>query len=364
MQQAELERHAVREVRSLRVSSSYPREVGLNARRGIHGHGPTTQVRVITTDQGAQGWGISPHPDDLLPDLRGRRLTDLFDPGLGVIADEALGLDIALHDLAATILGVPVDQMLGAHGARQVPCYDGAIYIDDLLPPEQPRGVDGVIDHCRHDYELGYRAFKLKIGRGYRWMDAEDGLRRDVEVTRRIRTHFPDCRILVDANDGYTCGSFLRYLEAVADCDLFWVEEPFPENREDLLRLRDALARISPGTLIADGESDPDRDHLLRLAREGLIDVLIPDIIGMGFTAWRRWMPSVRDAGAQASPHTWGDPLKTCYAAQLAGGLGNVVTVEGVPATSSSADWSGYILEEGILRLPATPGFGIALRES
>ncbi len=29
----------------------------------------------------------------------------------------------------------------------------------------------------------------------------------------------------MDANDGYTRGEFFHYVAAVADCDLFWVEE-------------------------------------------------------------------------------------------------------------------------------------------
>lgn len=54
-------------------------------------------------------------------------------------------------------------------------------------------------------------SFKLKIGRGYRWMERREGLRRDIEVTRRVREEFPDCLILVDANDGYTPELFIDY---------------------------------------------------------------------------------------------------------------------------------------------------------
>jgi L-alanine-DL-glutamate epimerase-like enolase superfamily enzyme len=67
------------------------------------------------------------------------------------------------------------------------------------------------------------------------------------------------------------------------------------------------------------------------------------------------------DLGVQASPHTWGSPLKTFYASQLAAGLGNIPTIEGVPGETDGVDTSGYRLTGGVLSLPARPGFGLAL---
>src|SRR5207244_9661773 len=164
----------------------------------------------------------------------------------------------------------------------QLLCYDGAIYMDDVDPEAAPRGLPAVMANCAQDYALGYRAFKLKIGRGNRWMEPEAGLRRDIEVTRAVRERYPESPILVDANDGYTCDGFLRYLDAVADCRLFWVEEPFRETCDDLRRLRAFLDARSPETLIADGESGFDVPFLLELARERLVDVLLMDIASLG----------------------------------------------------------------------------------
>jgi L-alanine-DL-glutamate epimerase-like enolase superfamily enzyme len=69
----------------------------------------------------------------------------------------------------------------------------------------------------------------------------------------------------------------------------------------------------------------------------------------------------VLDAGVAASPHAWGDPLKTLYAAQIGAGLGNVLTVEVVPGTVMGVDTGGYRLDSGRLHVPTTPGFGIPL---
>ncbi len=347
-------------VETAELCCAYPRIVGKNSHLGSHGSGPTAPIVLIYAERsGAVGWGLLGAPPDRLPDITGRRLADLFDPEHGVIADDALPFDFALHDLAGILLGQPVFRMLGPAGGASVPCYDGAIYMDDLDPEDAPRGVAVVLQHCAHDYALGYRAFKLKIGRGYRWMERQSGLRRDVEVTRAVRECYPGCDILVDANDGYDGASFLEYLDGVADCRLFWVEEPFHETREDLRRLRRFLDQRSPATLIADGEARPDVPFLLELAREKLLDVLLMDIAGFGLTPWRRVMPELQQIGVQASPHAWGVPLKTLYAAHVAAGLGNVVTVEGVPGAAATIDATGYRLEDGRLHLPDRSGWGI-----
>ncbi|WP_020577569.1 enolase C-terminal domain-like protein [Actinopolymorpha alba] len=358
---ATLADHRIARIDSHVLRDHYPRTVGRNARLGSHGAGGSVPVAVVHTDTGATGWGIAAGDLQGTQGLVGRRVDDLLDPAVGTIEPQALPLDFALHDLAGQILGLPVHQLLGGRGETVVPCYDGAIYFDDLDPADAPRGLDAVLANCRADHDLGFRAFKLKIGRGHRWMDADAGLRRDIEVTRAVRAAYPEAEILVDANDGYTGESFLGYLDEVADCGLFWVEEPFQETRADLRRLRAELTRRGSGTLIADGEAAPDVPFLLHLSEEGLLDVLLMDVMSYGISRWRRVMPVLEEVGVRASPHAWGQPLKTLYAAQLAAGLGNVLVVEGVPGHTEGVDGSAYQLLDGMLHVPDAPGFGLPL---
>jgi len=353
--------HRIHQVEPLTVRTRYPRVVGRNARLGSHGSGfETTAVRVLT-DQGASGWGVVEGSLAGADSVVGRPLLEVFDPATGVIAPEALPLDFALHDLAATITDVPVATLLGGAGERSVSCYSGAIYFDDLDPEDTPRGLEAVLANCAADWAAGYRAFKLKIGRGHRWMEAEAGFARDIEVTRLVRQTYPDARILVDANNGFTPAQTVRFLQQVADCDLFWVEEPFHEEPEGLRVLRDHLLSSGSRTLIADGEFQPDEAQLLELAAAGLIDVMLMDVVSYGLTAWRRIMPVLADLGVAASPHAWGMPLKTLYAAQMAAGLGNVLTVEGVPGTTDAVEATGYLLEDGVITVPDQPGFALPI---
>jgi len=352
----------IQQIETAQILTHYPRTIGRNARLGSHGNGSPTPAVQITLDDGTQGWGVVEGgvPDDVAA-LVGRPLAEVIDPTVGVIAPEAIRFDLALHDVAARALGVSVASMLGGHGSTSVDLYSGAIYLDDLDPDDSPRGVGVVLENCASDWAAGFRAFKLKVGRGHQWMETEAGMIRDIEVTRAVREVYPDARLLVDANNGWSPEQTVSFLTQVADCELYWVEEPFHENEAGLGLLRDHLSGTGSATLIADGEFDPDEAQLLELAEAGLLDVMLMDICSYGPTAWRRIMPRLLELGVAASPHAWGKPIKTLYAAQLAAGLGNVVVVEGVPGTTEGADTSGYSLVDGVLRVPERPGFGIPL---
>ncbi|QGN34063.1 mandelate racemase/muconate lactonizing enzyme family protein [Microlunatus sp. Gsoil 973] len=349
----------ITDVRLVDLGTHYPRTVGRNARLGSQGSGPMATAAVITTDSGAVGWGLIEGRSGGNDSIIGRSLTELIDPADGVRDESSRWLDIALHDLLGVVADRPVWDLLGGAGPTTVPVYSGAVYFDDLDPDDAPRGPAAVLENCRADADLGYRDFKLKIGRGNRWMARAEGDARDVAVTRAVREAWPDARILVDANDGYDVAGFCRYLDAVGDVGLYWVEEPFPDDGDDLARLRRHRDLVSPSTLIADGEARPDTDLLLGIAADGGLDVLLMDVMSFGLTAWRRLMPQVAATGVKASPHAWGQPLKTLYAAQLAAGLGRIEIVEGVPGRTDGVDMSAYTFAGGLLTVPDRPGFGL-----
>ncbi|NUR95164.1 MAG: mandelate racemase [Kribbellaceae bacterium] len=338
-----LSQHTISSVGTVQLRYEYLRTIGRNSFLGSHGNGGSLTAYVVETNRGATGWGLPLYDGDPGP-LVGRPLAELIDPERGVIDGAAEFLDYPLHDLAARILDVPVYAMLGGAASPRVRCYSGGIYFDDL-----DGGLDAIRANLAQDHAFGFRDFKLKIGRGHRWMDTRAGLARDIEVTRLARELYPDAAILVDGNDGFTVNGLFEYLDGVEDCGLYWIEEPFAERRPDLQALHD---RLQGSTRVADGEYDPDVDHVLALAKEGLIDVALMDVIGHGLTKWRQTMPVLK---AEASPHAWGVPLKTLYAAHLAAGLGNTPIIEGVPGPGS------YTLDDGYVVLSDAPGFGLSL---
>jgi len=372
----ELAQHRIKTMTVCHLRDRFPRYVGRNAKGRPEGRGGGYQVRIITTDKGVRGWGMSHAKPDAVKQFVGAKLGDLFDMKNGV-ADDAFLLQIPLYDLVGNVLRMPVYKLLGANGPTAVPVYSGAIYFDDLEPPRTPRGVAGVIASCRQDYEAGYRAFKLKVGRCFKWMKGEPGLKRDIELVKAVHKQFPDCRVLVDANDGYTVDQAVRFVAEVADCDLYWFEEPFPEDRRKLTTLKKAMEKAGCKALIADGEARTEcakapwtwggysRKHVktnLDLATDGLIDAVVFDLGIVGFTRWARVMPELKKLGVLASPHTWCWTPRPYYAAQLGAGVGNVCTVEGIPGAAKGVDYSAYTFDKkGNLIVPRTPGFGLTL---
>ena len=370
-----LENHRIESIEPHRIKDRFPRYVGRNAKGKPQAYGGGMQLRIVTTDQGAKGWASSNTPDEQVTPLIGEKLSDLFDLETGT-HERAYGLDLVLHDLVGRILNKPAYQLLGAKSSPHVPIYTGAIYFDDLEPEDSPRGVPGVVESCQQDYDTGYRAFKLKIGRGFKWMEPDAGLQRDIDVVCAVREAFPDCKILVDANDSYTCENFIRFLNGVSDCDLYWIEEPFAENETDLKKLKAHMAKINCNALIAEGEgrtehADPPTPYggytmrhvnrLYELAEKGLVDVFLLDLGIVGFTRWREIMPKLIDANVLASPHTWCWPIRPRYVAQLGAGVGNVVCVEGIPGETSDLDYSNYKIVAGDMIVPDLPGFAIPL---
>jgi L-alanine-DL-glutamate epimerase-like enolase superfamily enzyme len=355
--------HRIVDIVTTQIRTRYPRLIGKGAQTGEAGYGSEINSFELTTDQGARGWGISYHYSPQHAGcFFGKRVSDLFDPAVGATTDEAQLLDFPLHDLAGVILNQPVYRLLGGHGRHPVPCYASMIAMDDIPVPGMPGGVPVILDHCRAMHDRGFRAFKVKIGRGYQWMKPDEGLQRDVEVTRAVREQFPGCDILVDANNGYDCDGFLRYFDQVADCRLVWVEEPFREDRDDYVRLKERIKEISPQTLIASGEGHSRNiDLLWELAEHELLDVVQMDIGHFGLTRWREVIPRFLSYNTRIAPHCWGMRVKTHYAAHLAAGVEGTVSVEGVVDDTEGVELEHYVLKDGRLTIPELPGFGMRL---
>jgi D-galactarolactone cycloisomerase len=361
----ELGLHRIDGIEFTEIKLRYPRQVGKNAIKGIHGFGPTMTVATLKTDKGASGWGLlrSNIKDTKIAfeTLKGKPVTDFFVSEKGVISDSAKTFDIPLHDLAGQILGKPVYRLLGKDTPESAKCYSGMIYFDDLEQPDKKTGLDKILEECQFDYNHGYRQFKVKIGRGNKWLPGEEGLQRDIEVTKLIAENFPDCEILVDGNDGFNINGIIDYLKGIGDIPLFWVEEPFIETIEDYKILRNWIKSNGHVKYLADGEANPDMNLIGQLEDLKLIDVCLSDIMGYGFTPWRNLMPVLKKKKILASPHNWGDQLKTFYTVQLAGAFGNTPTIEGVTCTSDDVDFGDYKLVGGKYTPSDAPGFGLKL---
>jgi L-alanine-DL-glutamate epimerase-like enolase superfamily enzyme len=364
----ELSSHLIDRVEFGMVNYRWPRQVGKNARRDVHGQDQKAGFVKLYTDQGAMGWGLSRNgavrdTESLEEAVLHKRVNQLIIPSEGIVAGVHQTYDFALHDLAGVILNQPVYRMLGAAGPKEADVYSGMIYLDELEPAENPAGVEKVMENCRWDYNHGYRQLKVKIGRSGKWYPHDEGLAMDIRTVKMIHEEFgAKIDILVDANDMYSLKDTMDFLKGVEGVPIYWVEEPFAENLEEGRQLKDwMMANGREGTYYADGERNPNHEVCLQLAQEGKLGVYLPDIRAFGMTPWRKRMPRLIELKTTTSPHAWGCLLKTHYCAHLSAGLGNVCTLEGVTCLSDEIDFGDYPIRDGKLRVSDEPGFGMGL---
>ena len=359
-----LEEHIVERVETGKANYRWPRFVGKNARKDFHGQDKRAGYCRIITTQGAVGWAESlPWIAEKFKDrIIGKKVSELIAPGVGCSPGVSEHYDLALHDLMGVILNKPVYQLLGAMGTKETSIYSGMIYFDEL---NEGGSLEQLLANCEWDFDYGYRALKVKIGRSGKWYSHTEGLAMDIKVVRSIHEQFKgrDVTILVDSNDQYSPDDAKAFLKGIDGIPLYWFEEPFRETVADGRAFRKWMNENGfKDTRYADGEYDADDDVLLELGRSGDLDVYLPDIRGYGgLTRWVNVMPKLAGMGVKASPHTWGSKLKTHYVAHLAAGVGNVDIIEGVTCLSDDIDFGDYPIENGKIRVSDAPGFGMKL---
>jgi L-alanine-DL-glutamate epimerase-like enolase superfamily enzyme len=123
-------------------------------------------------------------------------------------------VSIALHDLAAKRLGVPLYKLWGFDPAES-PKTSFTIGLDT---------TDRVREKTAEAVEDGYPILKIKLGTD-----------RDEELLDAVRDAAPDATLRVDANEGWTPREAVRKCELLAEYDVEFVEQPVPaEDPEGL----------------------------------------------------------------------------------------------------------------------------------
>jgi L-alanine-DL-glutamate epimerase-like enolase superfamily enzyme len=208
-----------------------------------------------------------------------RQIRNLGRPGLVSCAMSAV--DIALWDLAARLLGVPVTTLLGR--VHDTVALYGSGGFTTQSEDELTEQLDTWV-HKRHIPRV-----KIKIGES--WGGAVD---RDLARVRLARDVVgAETELYVDANGGYSVGQARRVARLLEEHDVRWFEEPV--SSDDLTGL--ATVRDSTAIDVTAGEYGYDLPYFARMV--GSVDCLQVDVTRCGgFTEWRPWR----------RPRTWRCP--------------------------------------------------------
>lgn len=181
----------------------------------------------------------------------------------GLVATAISAIDMALWDLKAKLLDLPLAGLLGRARDR-VPIYGSGgftSYADARLSEQLAGWVE-------HD---GCRWVKMKIG-------SDPG--RDPARVATARAAIGERGLFVDANGAFTAQRALDLAERLAEHDVSWFEEPV--SSDDLAGLVLMRARAPAGMEIAAGEYGYTLDDFAALTDGPAIDVLQADVTRCG----------------------------------------------------------------------------------
>lgn len=190
--------------------------------------------------------------------------------------------DIALWDLKAKLAGEPWWRFLGGHDPR-VKVYAGGI---DLQMP-----MDELREQTRRNLERGYRAIKMKVGR--------EKLAEDIQRVEAMRDLLgPDIPLMVDANMQWSVERAIRASHALAEMDVYWLEEPtIPDDVEGHARI-EREGRVP----VATGENCHTIYEFQKLIAAKGVSFPEPDLSNIGGVTG--WMKVARLAEAHNLPVT------------------------------------------------------------
>ncbi|MEU2280499.1 enolase C-terminal domain-like protein [Streptomyces sp. NPDC013178] len=206
----------------------------------------------------------------------------------GVAACAISALDLALWDLKARLLDLPLARLLGAAGA-EVPVYGsgGFTSYDGSRTASQLHG-------WAHEQRIP--RVKIKIGQD-RGRSVERDLAR-VGAARQVIG--PETELYVDANGAYTRKQAVRVGQALTEQGVTWFEEPV--SSDDLTGLR--LVRDALGCDVTAGEYGYDLPYFARMVTAGAVDCLQVDVTRCGgVTEFLRAAAVAQAHGLEVSAH-------------------------------------------------------------
>jgi len=338
--------------------------VGKNAVRGDHGQNSRDRMARLYTNMGVEGLGRCWKDKEALAPLLGKNPFQQFDLASRKMPGPLGSRTMVLWDLAGKVLKRPVYHLLGGAKASKVPVYDGSIYFSDLMPQYAETWQDRFKQEIDMGIQAGHRAFKIKIGRGKKWMDRDTGDARDIEVVRTIRKHVGDeVHLGVDANNGYDLVGAKRFLERVVGLGVEFIEEPFPEQVEPCLQLKQFIAEQDWRTLLADGEGQDDVEAYRPFVDAKALDMLQGDMYTLGIEGILAEAAMAQPKGILIAPHNWSSLLSLFMQVHVGLVVPNFYRAEHDPLKSDMLIADGYRINDGICSVPDAPGFGLALDE-
>lgn len=330
----------------------------------------------ITADNGLIGWGEAKAPvapritASVINELAGGLLIgqDPSDPVLqwerlygsmrirgnreGFWMQAMSGIDIALWDLTARWLEVPLSKLLGGNFRNRVKVYYSGI------PGVRAGSPNEAWDNLKRTTEnvlgRGFRAAKIGIGLGI------EGDVRTVETVRAVVGQ--EFTLYVDAAGMYNLPEGIELGKALEQYDIGWLEAPLAhEEFENYGRLsRSVNVPIASDQIF-------NRWQVCDFFLQGGLDVVQPDVCRTGGLTECKRIGELADAfGKAVTPHiSTGTAVQFAASVHLAAAMPNQTAMEfWAGSTANTMMMKGsFRIEDGYFWVPEGPGLGIEVDE-
>jgi galactonate dehydratase len=237
------------------------------------------------------------------------------------------GLNIALLDILGKATQAPIYRVLGGptrNKARAITRLAGST--DDELKTDLQKQL-----------AAGYRAFLIPVVSPAR--------------LKALRDAAPDADFALEGQSKLTPGDAASVAAAMEPLHPLWFDEPCPVSNLETIR------KISEETAVplGFGRTISDAGTFQDLLREGLVDLLRPDLLTLGVTGVRRLAALAETYYVDVAPWHAGGAIAHAAALHTAASIPNFFI-----AQSSAADAQAT---NGFFALPKGPGLGITVDE-
>lgn len=187
-----------------------------------------------------------------------------------------------------------------------------------------------------------------------------------VEVVRAVRGEVgTDVDLGVDLHFTFETESAVRLCDRLEQFRLAWIEDPVPSERLAAHR-RVANATSTP---LLTGENLVSLSGFLPFVREGALDIAAPDVAKCGGLCELADIARICDEhGIPLAPHNICSPVGTVAGVHASAAIENVLAIEfhasDVPWWEDMVEWrdsTDDVITDGSIRVPESPGLGIAV---
>lgn len=256
-------------------------------------------------------------------------------------------IEMALLDVVATAAGVPLYEWYGGSSRPSVPTI---WHVSGGTP-------DSMADEAAMATAAGFGLVKLKVGG-----DVDE----NIAATFKVRQMIGDeVLLLPDANQGWDVASALRYLDAVAETEPGFVEQPLP--RWDITGMVTLTAQ-SP-VIVAGDEGIFDAHELMTHLKLNACGAAVAKFMKAGGPLGILDMFAVADAagiGIHLAGMAGQTSVGAAHAAHLAKAVPNLVYGTGISPHYITDDivTERFLPVEGHLHPSERPGVGVEIDEA